>query len=101
MRVVAFVDGFNLYHSIEDQIHPPKNIKTAPAPKPKPQYRNYKWLNVQKLIEQFLPEEDDLLDIYFFTSIPEWNNERASRHKKYIQACKRRSNSVTVGGPKV
>jgi hypothetical protein len=36
-RVIAFVDGFNLYHSLADN----------------PDYHKYKWLDIRKLIEIF------------------------------------------------
>ena len=73
-RVMAFVDGFNLYHSIDD------------AARSDPRFIKYKWLDLRKLVSLYLSKDDVLKDIYYFTSIAEWDVDKSRRHKIYIQA---------------
>ncbi len=84
-RVTGFIDGFNLYHSIDDQIIP------------LPHFTQYKWLNVIKLIKRFMPSEDTLTDVYFFSAITEWEVERARRHKIYLQALQNSGVKLILG----
>ena len=68
-RVVAFIDGFNLYHSLADNSS----------------YKAYKWLNVRKLLEMYIPTKD-LKEIYYFTSLTTWNQEKMNRHRIILRA---------------
>jgi len=69
-RIVFFIDGFNLYHSLD-------------ASK---KYHCYKWLDLKKLAKSFLRKTDDLKKIYYFTALATWKNESMNRHRKYIRA---------------
>ena len=70
MRVTAFIDGFNLYHSVAD-------IK-----------RDYlKWLNLRLLCEQFVPSSDfDLTQIFYFSAFATWKPNAYKRHREYLKA---------------
>jgi len=70
MRVTAFIDGFNLYHSVAD-------IK-----------RDYlKWLNLRLLCEQFVPSSDfDLSQIFYFSAFATWKPNAYKRHREYLKA---------------
>jgi uncharacterized LabA/DUF88 family protein len=69
IRVAAYIDGFNLYHSLED-LKNPKN----------------KWLDVVKLIKSYLKEDEILVKTSYFTSLSTWDEEKKLRHKRYIRA---------------
>ena len=69
-RIVAFIDGFNLYHSIAR----PRN------------FRNYKWLNLRKLVECFVTKSDEIKEVFYFTAYANWRPESAARHKHYVRA---------------
>ena len=70
IRTVALIDGFNLYHAIEDCPH----------------FHAYKWLNPKKLCQRFLdnPAKEDLLAVTFFTAVPPWNEGKKARHLKLL-----------------
>jgi len=55
-RVAAFIDGFNLFHSINSN----------------PKYHKYKWLNLQKLVSCFILPKDEVKTIYYFTAYATW-----------------------------
>ena len=69
-RVVAYVDGFNLYHSIRDLD------------------RNHlKWLDLRTLLRNFAPTSDnDLPHIFYFTAFAYWRKNSMARHKEYVAA---------------
>lgn len=71
-KAIFFIDGFNLYHSL---INPafPHLIK-------------FKWLDIAKLCKLFLPKNDFLEGIYYFTSLTQWNYNKKQRHISYIRA---------------
>jgi magnesium-transporting ATPase (P-type) len=59
-RAVFFIDGFNLYHSIDN----------------KPIFYKYKWLNlVVDLCRQFMQINESVEKIFYFTARPLWNNK--------------------------
>ncbi|MGE4446236.1 MAG: hypothetical protein AB7C92_06235 [Synergistaceae bacterium] len=59
MRKSAFfIDGFNLYHSLDN---------TRP-------YHKYKWLNLWKLSELLLLPNEKLQDVYYFSAYTDFEN---------------------------
>jgi uncharacterized LabA/DUF88 family protein len=68
-RTTVFVDGFNLYHSLKEDAR----------------YHRYKWLNLRKLAECFVPSEN-LDTVLYFTSYADWNPRKTKRHQHYIRA---------------
>lgn len=79
-RVAAFVDGFNLYHSLEDLGSP----KT-------------KWLDLQGLVRSTLKPDEELVSVSYFTAYATWDDEKAARHKKYIRALELTGVRVVLG----
>lgn len=70
MRVVAFIDGFNLYHAIDDL---GKN--------------HLKWVNLRKLCEHFTPTPQfELREIYYFSACATWRPDAYKRHREYVGA---------------
>ena len=65
-----FIDGFNVFHSLEDH----------------PEYHKYKWLNYSKLAKCFLPPKTTLNKIYYFTAFATWKPSKVLKHKTYIKA---------------
>lgn len=55
-RVAVYVDGFNLYHAI-DELNVPK----------------LKWLNLDALARSLLRPQETLVKCHYFTSIVDWN----------------------------
>lgn len=83
-RVIAFIDGFNLYHALDVSI-PSRNPGPDREPYEMP-YHRYKWLDLQKLCSCFLTRGEKLVDTYYFTSLATWSQEKMERHTPYIQA---------------
>ena len=80
-RIIAFIDGFNLYHSIAR----PRN------------FRHYKWLNLRKLIECFVTKSDEIKEVFYFTAYANWRPESAARHKHYVRALEFKKITPVVG----
>lgn len=70
MRVTAFIDGFNLYHALDDLDRP-----------------YLKWLNLSALCQHFAPRPQFELDpIYYFTAYATWRPSAFRRHREYMTA---------------
>jgi len=70
MRVVAFVDGFNLYHAIDDLGK-----------------QHYKWLDIRKIVLSFLdPNLHDLVSTYYFSAYATWLPDAHRRHQVFVRA---------------
>ena len=69
-RVIAFIDGFNVYHSLLNS-----------------GCRDLKWLNYRGLAEAFIaPSRERLVKVFYFTAIVPWDSQKAARHRLFIQA---------------
>jgi uncharacterized LabA/DUF88 family protein len=70
-KVVAFIDGFNLYHSIDD-------LGTL--------YNHLKWLNLWKLCETSCTKQEELVGVKYFTAIQTTSRRKKAKHLVYIRA---------------
>lgn len=69
-RVSAFIDGFNLYHAID-------NLRL----------NHLKWLNLFTLCKEFAPEpEFQLTNVYYFSAFATWKPGPYKRHRAYLKA---------------
>jgi uncharacterized LabA/DUF88 family protein len=70
IRVAAFIDGFNMYHSLKDK-----------------QLNTLKWLNYWTLADAFIAKSrEQLVNVFYFTAIVPWDTAKANRHKIFIRA---------------
>ena len=69
-RVIAFVDGFNVYHAIKES----NDLK------------HLKWLNYRALCQQVLPNTVELTQVLYFTAFYYDDPDGVDRHKTYIAA---------------
>lgn len=68
-RCVALIDGFNLFHAIDDVPH----------------FHAYKWLDPIKLAKAFImPSKEALCATMFFTALPTWDDVKRSRHQRLL-----------------
>jgi uncharacterized LabA/DUF88 family protein len=79
-NIAFFVDGFNLYHALENN-----------------KYRKYKWLDISKLCRSFSRKQDQVSGIYYFTALTTWDNAKVIRHKNYIKALESKGIKVIYG----
>jgi uncharacterized LabA/DUF88 family protein len=68
-RVVAYVDGFNLYHGLKARYG-----------------RRYHWLDLQALVRSLLRPGQELLEVQYFTARVRDNPDAELRQALYLQA---------------
>ncbi len=70
IRVAAFIDGFNLYHAVDDLNKP-----------------HYKWLDLRKVILSFIdPAIHSLEATYYFSAYATWLVDAHKRHQAFVKA---------------
>jgi uncharacterized LabA/DUF88 family protein len=91
VRVLAFIDGFNLYHALDRY---DRGANTAE----KERYRKYKWLDLTSLVRKFiLPRTETLVGVEYFTAYPDWDAGKLARHRTYVSAQIKLGVHVTFG----
>lgn len=71
-RVIAFIDGFNLYHAIDALKQP-----------------HLKWVDLWKLSSLFIKcKSQELSGVFYFSSYAEWKPQSKLRHLQYVKALK-------------
>ncbi len=71
-RVSFFIDGFNVYHSLKDNLN----------------YYKYLWLDYRRFLEKFVRKRDTLSDIFYFSAYAHWNQNRVKRHRMLVDIWK-------------
>jgi len=80
-RVVAYIDGFNLYHALGDLGED-----------------HLKWLDLRALAETFAPRPDhQLIHVFYCTAYAHWRPESCARHEIYIKALAARQVTPLLG----
>lgn len=69
LRTIVYVDGFNLYHAIDE-------LKDD----------SLKWLCLRRLSESMLRDGEDLKSVKYFSAYAKWLPDAYSRHRAYVQA---------------
>ncbi len=81
VRTAFFIDGFNLFHSLDSQAA----------------YHKYKWLNLAKLSQGFIGSQDTISDIYYFTTYTTWDSQKLAKHQNYVKALQLTGVKVVFG----
>ncbi len=68
-RVIVYVDGFNLYHGIDDLGD-----------------NRLKWLGLWKLAEGLCQSGETLEKVYYFSAFATWKPDAYKRHRDYVKA---------------
>jgi uncharacterized LabA/DUF88 family protein len=81
-RVIAFIDGFNLYHALD-------NLKRP----------ELKWLNLMTLCQMFLKSySEELIRVYYFSAYADHMPEPAQkRQKAYVRALELKGVKTILG----
>jgi uncharacterized LabA/DUF88 family protein len=69
MRTACYIDGFNLYHAINDLGDP-----------------LLKWTDLRSLAESYLKPDDEMVRVVFFTALNTWDAQKRQRHVNFINA---------------
>lgn len=96
-RVVALVDGFNLYHAIEE-------LNQDPVSKKKIHNKNHlKWLNLWNLSQGLIhPKNDELRAVYWFSAFADWiPKDSQTRHQVYRRALQSAGVQAVMGNFKM
>jgi uncharacterized LabA/DUF88 family protein len=90
-KVIAFIDGFNLYHALD-------TFSDGVTPQDKTRFRKYKWLCLTSLVKRFIAPKTEILErVEYFTTYPSWDVAKRLRHIKYVSAQQRMGVNVTFG----
>lgn len=72
MRVIAFIDGFNFYHAVDELGED-----------------HLKWVNLHALCKQFAPSPAyELTSVLYFSAFATWRLDAYARHREYLKALK-------------
>lgn len=80
-RAACFIDGFNLYHSLDNSSS----------------LRKYKWLDLWEISQIFLTSDEKLTDVFYFSAYTYWNADREARHRAYVAINENKGCRVTLG----
>ncbi len=86
-NVIFYIDGFNLYHAINDRKNPAGEAV----------YKKYKWLDLMALCKMYLQKDQILKDVYYFTALATWNERKVNKHQVYIRALRSVGAKVIYG----
>jgi uncharacterized LabA/DUF88 family protein len=79
-RVIAYIDGFNLYFGIKEA-----------------GFANCKWLNLKKLVSDLLTPNQQLVEVKYFTSRVSNAPDKQKRQSNYIEAVESSGVSIFFG----
>jgi uncharacterized LabA/DUF88 family protein len=76
IRVHCYIDGFNLYHAIDDMSRASRG-----------EQNHLKWLNLSKLMAVFTdPKVHQIEQIKYFSAYATWKPKQHERHQIYVKA---------------
>lgn len=78
-RAIVYIDGFNLYYGIRSLNNPA-----------------LKWLDVERLAENFLKPPTQLEAVKYFTAMTTGNIGKENRQKIYLEALKHHCSKLTI-----
>lgn len=91
-RVSFFIDGFNVYHSLNITVPDPANPGHQ-----KFKYKKFLWLDLQKLAEKFVRGHDTLSDVYYFSAYAFWRHDAVRRHQLFVRALESTGVKIILG----
>jgi uncharacterized LabA/DUF88 family protein len=79
-RTIVYIDGFNLYHALDDLREP-----------------HLKWLDLWALSEKLLRGDQQLVAVKYFTAYATWRPRSFRRHERYVAALESRGVTPIIG----
>lgn len=87
LRVSCYIDGFNLYHALDDL-----NRAKGGA------LQHYKWVCLKSLMTIFTdPAHHTISAVKYFSAYQTWRPEKAARHAEYVAALQETGVEVFMG----
>ena len=86
-RVAVYIDGFNLYHALDDLNFHFKGRRKLQMKAPEHRVPHYKWLDLWRLSENLLRDYQDLVSVNYYSAFAHHRSaEGVRRHADYIAA---------------
>lgn len=79
-RTIVYIDGFNLYHAVDDLGE-----------------NHLKWLDLWSLSEKLLRGDQQLEAVKYFTAYATWRPRSYRRHQRYVAALETRGVTPVIG----
>lgn len=79
-KVKIYIDGYNLYHSINNQF----------------KHKGYYRIDYRKLLQNYIQEDEMIIWVDYYSAYCEWDNKKVERHKKLIQLLKHQNVRVIL-----
>lgn len=79
-RTIVYIDGFNLYHALDDMGED-----------------HLKWLDLWALSEKLLRGDQQLVAVKYFTAYATWRPSSYRRHQRYVAALEARGVTPVIG----
>jgi uncharacterized LabA/DUF88 family protein len=79
-RTIVYIDGFNLYHAIDDLREP-----------------HLKWVDLWALSEKLLRGDQNLVAVKYFTAYATWRPASYRRHERYVAALEEHGVTPVIG----
>ena len=79
-RTIVYVDGFNLYHALDDLREP-----------------HLKWLDLWALSQKLIRPGDSLVAVKYFTAFATWRPQSYRRHQRYVAALEAKGITPVIG----
>lgn len=70
-RVIAYVDGYNIYYGLRSK-----------------GWKRFYWLNIQKLVQQFIKPNQTLVQTKYFTTVVKQPDDKRRRQAIFLDALK-------------
>lgn len=80
LRTIVYIDGFNLYHAIDD-------LRES----------HLKWVDLWTLSEKLLRGDQRLVAVKYFTAYATWRPQSYRRHQRYVAALEARGVTPIIG----
>ena len=92
-RVIAFIDGYNFYHSVHEMN--PVDRRTGRLLR----IKDYlKWVNIWELVKAFTqPSKEDLIGVHYFSAYATWRPKSFAKHRVFVAALKATGVNVVLG----
>ena len=78
-RTTVYIDGFNLYHAIDDLKKP-----------------HLKWVNLWSLAESLLKDDQTLTNVKYYSAYARWMPDEYHRHIQYVKALEAKGVEATM-----
>jgi uncharacterized LabA/DUF88 family protein len=87
IKVACYIDGFNIYHAIDDENRAARGA-----------LNHLKWCDFRRLMERFVdPSVHQIVAIKFFTAYPTWNPAKEARHREFVKALSHHGVETVLG----